>query len=511
MDTKANNISPHKALIAGYIALITLLSTIFIICAYAVKDYPGAGYSTENPRIIAFGDKDGRTVILSPDNALTVTLEESGKVSDITLSANGRKVFYVLTDTDGSVLCSRTLSSLTNDRTVISDRVKSYLISKSNERLAYLTKDGILYYLDSSNRITEVSERVDDYYLSEDGRTLIYTAGNEIGIPRVYLFDGKSSSLLYKNARILDVFGDLESLLLGSESSLIRFDVRRGTYEILSVSFEKLVASYGDVIYYSLTNADGSSSLYCHDGNERLLSDKLSSVVFTAKAPMVVFTEMSEDGLSSVYKLSVGGNGSPITLAGEELVGFIATDDAAQLFYNDVSGEQEMLIKATLSGGTVSKLTVVDTDTDHICGIVLGKVIYIKNFNPISCTADLYCNSERLRSGVSLTDISELPDHTPAVRSYTWVHRGIIGTGYACIDVYGADTLTYSAGGKIYTFDGKDEREIGIGAIKNSFPISEDTVVLRDDGILRISNGGKFKEKDYTVSEFIRIKPYGAK
>ena len=57
----------------------------------------------------------------------------------------------------------------------------------------------------------------------------------------------------------------------------------------------------------------------------------------------------------------------------------------------------------------------------------------------------------------------------------------------------------------------QDEREIGIGAIKNSFPISEDTVALRDDGILRISNGGKFKEKDYTVSEFIRIKPYGAK
>ena len=508
MNFKANGVSCTSILKATAVTLIILLSCAFILCAYEINEGHVKETTAQVPRIIAIEDENGSTVLLSVDNSLRVDLGESGIVSDIMLSSNGDRAFYIVRNTEGSFLCTRTLSALINDRYVIGEGAVSYLLSKTNRRAVYLTEEGSLFYAKDGAFSVKVSDKVGQYYFSDDGGTLIYSAKSESGIQCIYSYNGKTSALLYENADIVKASEDLSYLLLSSGSSLIRFDVKSSSYSILSDSFEDLEAIIGDAVYFSFTNEDGASSLFCFDGQQTLVTDKLHSVEL-ASDTVIVYSEQTDGEYEKIYKVITSRKErSEAVLSGSELHGFIYSAKASALYYNDASGEQEMLIKATVADGKITKFSVVDTDTQHVCGIVSGKIVYLKNFNPISNTADLYCNSERIRSGVAINEISSLPDYNPSVRTYTWVHRGIVTTGYACLEIPGADALAYTADGKIYTFDGKYERVISVGELKNILPISSATVAIRADGALTVSVGGKIKDKKITVKRFISVSAY---
>jgi len=504
--------SPMQKLIAVCSALLLFLSFIFILCAYVTNRFSHLSPTDVSlSEFVAFADGEGKVRIVSAENGFCIELDEEGTVSDLTLSAKKDKIFYIVHENESKTLCSRTLSALVFKREVIGEHVLSYSVNRTADKIVYLSTGGSLYLVDtrSGAEQTEIAGRVSEYHTSDSGDVTVYCAKNESGRSCVYSFDGNESELLYENAEIVDINDNAYRVTVSSVNKLVSINVKDGSSSILSESFGSLEAVSDGCIYYSVRGEDGLSSLYCHDGSEFLISNRVSGIPFKSDAPFLVYSEPGEDGDSEEYFALVRSVSSRIS--GHALSEFCLSTDGGTFFYNDASREQEILIKASVTPNGLSDFSVVDTDVAHVCGTVRGKVVYVKNFNPITGVSDLYCGGIRIRTGVSMNEYTHLPDYVPPIRTYTWVHTGIVSTGYVCRPIRGSEALIYSADGKIFTFDGKDERDMCIGELSGAYPISEELLLCGTSDSITVSREGKLTEKKYTFSHFIYIKPYGVK
>lgn len=504
-----------KILAAVYSLLLMTLSALMVAGAYILGSMQLDTYSGDEPaRLIAFSDSKGNVTVISPDNAMRIELDEYGTVSDLKLSARGDRLFYIVYENESSILCSRKLSSLVYERRVHGEDVTSYILSRDGDALVCLTANGTLLYAGTDGEAypKEIDTRVSGYCTSEGIEKIIYSAKREGGREHVYSFDGEASELLYENATILDSGEGPSSILLTSQGRLILLDGENGEGRVISESFGELIQSRDGVIYYTMRKDDGTQSLFCYDGEEKLVTDSLCDVVFTSKKPLIVYTELAEDGYTEEYKVLIGGHTESIeTLSGSDYSDFAASEDGSLLFFNDASKKQEMLIRANVGESSLSSFSVIDTDTKHVCAIVGNKILYIKNFNPISSTADLYCNSERIHSGVNVNELIPFPDYVAPVRSYTWVHQGIVSTGYVCQRVQGVEAVVYNADGKVYFYAGKDEYPIGIGDAKDVLIISDDTAVYKGEDEMLILKDGRVSKKSYRADRFLHVKGYNEK
>lgn len=483
------------------ITLLLLTSAFFVALAYIYSTYPELLASEPSlPEYVCFADIDGNTVLVSEDGHMKLTLEEYGTVDGVVFNQKQDRVFYVWNDGTRSRLVSRHVSTLIYDRSIISENAVSFVLSADTEAVAFLSsRNELILRVGESEKVIDVN--VTEYFFSGDGKRLIYEKQNADGHGvDLYKYESGEVRLILKGTDVIMTDGDCSSALILSDRILSRYIASTNEILPLCEKLEELIYA-GDILYYTEESEDGLS-LICNDGTPKVISDRLDSVVYSNDSiPFVVFSEYGDDG-EIAYK-TLYSTGSITELGGDNLYGFMT--DGERIYYTDASKDQTMLIGAYVAEGAIHSFTVIDTDIDLLCGIISGKPIYIKNFNPISNEADLYFNSERIHSSISTEDIGNMPEYLSDVYSFDYVYRGIPGERCACVHIYNSEAVLYNADGRLYRFDGRDEIPLCISELKNAYPISEDSLAAYEGGILTVISGAKKTNVGVVISRFIPL------
>lgn len=494
-------------------AMSFALSVLLIASAYLVNISDKANIASYEQTYTAFSDSKGNVTVISPYNNLTVELDEYGEILDLKIAQNSDRIFYTVKENETSTLVSRRLSSLVYDKITLCENVKSYLLSNDASSLLVLTDSGSLKYITierNTPSVTDLSADVAEFYLSEDGSSAVYATASSI-----FAFDEKNGSReLIGDASVIYTSSDLSSILAKKGTSLVFCNTITGEQNIISNSLDTLLFANENTIYYTEKTSDESKlALFCSDTKtSTLVSNNVCNIPFVGTFPIIVYTEYkSEVHVDELaYKVLVKRNTNGITtLSGSEYSGFAQNDSGSLIFMNDVSKDQELLIRASVENDTLSSLTVIDTDVKQICGILSDSIVYIKDFSPVSLTASLCCNGRQLRS-VDIIDTELAPTvNTRPLRTYEWVNRGIKYTGFACVETISGDHVIYESDNTVFAFDGEDEFTLSNanGSINNAIPLIGSSIIYLDnsDNTVTALANGKVKSLSVRASAVLTI------
>ncbi len=502
--------------IISVIAIV--ISACLMVATYIVGFIPyRRSYDEKLPPFAAIVGTDGNVSIISTNNKKVIKLTEGSEIRNLMLSENEDTLFFIAKQEGRDILCSRYISNLIYESNVVARDVESYLINSTAKYVAYRTKDGKLMWgaSEGKSKHTQVAENVGEYYLSYNGKLLVYTSVIE-DIPYICTFDGEKSDLICKDAVILDLKSDLGTVYYKYGGGLFTYDTQNKKNLCLAASFNEILEIYHKekTVYYTVSDREkGTLSLMvAKDGKEVCISENFASLeVAHSKKAMIVYSEF--DTLGRVYKVVKSDNAEDlITIPGSSLSDFTLIENTNTLLFLDKSAEQTKLISANVDGEDISKLEAIDTDVRLVCGVIDRKPLYVKEFNPISMTVSLCYGGEIIAEKVKLRDASNLDMHILEPRTLMYDGGDGMKPYLAAIPLRSSESfMFYDKEGFISKFDGKEISRITEAETEDLYLISDDCILYSTGTGFFIRQNDKNTEFDMDVSEFMFIEPYGNK
>ncbi len=498
--------------------------TALLVCAalvtgsYLINLFPDRReYDDALPPYAAVLGTDGGVSIVGTSSKKIITLSSEDKVSDLLLNEKEDRLFFIATDKAGTrMLCSRYISNLIYESNVIAKNVDNFLINNLGKVIAYKDLDGRLFYFDSDSKDEHVlvSENCNDYYLSHTGKLLVYTATVD-GVTNIYKYDGKST-LICGDAELVSVKNDLGRLYYRYAGGLVLYNMSANEKTILAQTCTDILRIYDNetLVYYTVVDREkGTKSLMCSKkGEARLVCDGFAELVLTNEGRgALVFSRFADN--KTVYSLVVGNSVESMSdFNGFGLTDFTFADNASAVYYIDHLEEQTRLISARITDKGLERLSIVDTDVKMICGLIDGKSLYVKNFNPINLTVALYYNGEKISDKISVRETDDIDSHILKPETFEYSDGEETKSYLATIRLRSSETyLFYDKSGFICTFDGDRVRKITETNADSLYLISDDCILYSTGTGFYIRHRERETEVKVEVENFIFIEPYGNK
>ncbi len=520
-ETSAKNKNIFKKI--SIFSLLTIC-VVLLCMSYLSNLLPKIrSYNQSLPPFAAIENENGDVSIINTNSNKVLVITDGDSISDIMINAKEDRLFFIVTDNGRRTLFSRYLSTLIYDNDIVASNVCDYLINYESDTVAYKTNSNILYVTDSKGLNTkEISKQVDEYYLSYNGKIIVYTVKDHLNRSSIYLYKDGASTLVCGNAEILRVYSDLKDIYFSYAGGLFCYDTSTEESKCISADYGVIAQIYRDegIVYFtSAPKPDGRVALYCYDGEQKTVTSNLSSIVYTAEKPFVVYTETNERG-EPVYKAIVETSTERIsTINGSNLESFMLDKSGKHLFYNDCSKEQSMLVSARVKKNALVDFSVIDTDVVYLCGLIESKPLYAKNFSSANMVADLYYEGEEIFSTAEIYDYAKFSSIPHMLRPETFKYffteddQTNIGEAFVTMPLRGSDAFIFSDGDheKVYKFDGDSVKEMVQGNIEEMYMIAHNCIISTTDGKIVINKNDESTEIDGDAVKFIYIEPYGNK
>ncbi len=474
-------------------------------------------YNEELPPFAAVVGTDGNVSIISTNNKKVIKITEGTEVRELMLNENEDTLFFLAKQDGEDILCSRYISNLIYESNVVAKKVESYLINFNGKYVAYKTTDGKLMWgqTDGKTAHSEVASSVGEYYLSYNGKLLVYTYIFE-DVKYLCTFDGTKNELVCKGAEIIDLKDNLGTIYYKYGGGLFSYNTQKKENVCLAVSFDEILEIYHkqNTVYYTVTNREtGTISLMVVENEKTtpVSSNFLSLEVKHDTKPILIYSELVES--NKVYKVLRGDSVTEsLKIPGDTLGDFALLQDGNNVFFLDKTGEQTKIVSANIGGETVTKLEVIDVDVEMICGVINKKPLYIKNFNSKNMTVSLCYGGEIVEEKIKLKDASNLDTHILAPRTLIYDNGENVAPYLAAIPLRSSESfMFYDKDGFVSKFDGEEVSRITESEAEDLYLISGNCILYSTGSGFFIRQNDKNTEVDMDVTEFMFIEPYGNK
>lgn len=501
------------------LSLITLFVCVTLLAgAYLVNLFPERReYDDALPPYAAVLGTDGGVSLVGTSTNKIITLSSEDKVSDLLLNEKEDRLFFIATGKDGTrTLCNRYISNLIYESNVVAKNVDSFLINNMGKIVAYKDTDGRLFYGECEDKSEHVivSESCNEYYLSHTGKNLVYTATVD-GVTNIYKYDGKNT-LICGDAEIVAVKKDLGRIYYKYAGGLVLYNMSANEKRILAQTCTDVVRIYDseNLVYYTVADREmGTKSLMCsRKGVSELICEGFAEAVKSNEGKgALIFSRFVDSKI--VYSVVVGDNTENIIdFNGSGLSDFTFANNASAVYYIDHLADQTRLIRARITEEGFDKLAIVDTDVKMICGLIDGKPLYVKNFNPINLSVSLYYNGERISDRISVRETDELDSHILIPETFEYDNGEEIKSYLATIRLRSSETyLFYDKTGFICTFNGDKVKKITETSADSLYLISDECILYSTGTGFYIKQEERETEVKVEVENFIFIEPFGNK
>ncbi len=246
--------------------------------------------------------------------------------------------------------------------------------------------------------------------------------------------------------------------------------------------------------YYNVEDSQGFVSILAYLNEENLPKIKLSTVLAEDEDE----SDILEDGLSDCMVTAIQSDETiiPVEFEGDFNYGDCEIDYEKKLLYillyemdeDGIVEDEASLVSIPYTGSNAGKVEEKDTEVGRLCGLVDGKLYYLKDCND-SMEGDLYCDNKRIDSDVSgyVSGVSGEPG------------KILYRTEY--------DDVNYTL--KLY--DGKESKKIGSDVYtfedfsSNKILFLTDYSTSRYEGELKLYNGKEVQQISSDVSAILRI------
>lgn len=474
-------------------------------------------YDDALPPYAAVLGTDGGVSLVGTSSQQIITLTSDSEVSDLLLNEKEDRLFFIATDKSGKrMLCSRYISNLIYESNVIAQNVDSFLINNMGKIVAYKDLDGRLFYgeCDGKEAHALVSDNCSEFYLSHTGKLLVYTTEVD-GVTNIYKYDGEST-LICGDAELVSVKNDLKRLYYRYAGGLVLYNMNANEKTILAQTCTDILRIYDSetLVYYTVADREkGTKSLMCSKkGEAKLICENFAELIKTNDGKGAIIFSRFEDN-KTVYSLTVGTQTEKlINFDGFGLTDFTFADNASTVYYIDHLADQTRLISAKINEDSLDKLSIEDVDVKMICGLINGKPLYIKNFNPINLTVALYYNGEKISEKVSVREADELDSHIIMPETFEYDNGEEVRSFLATIRLRSSETyLFYDKSGFICTFNGDRVKKITETNADSLYLISDECILYSTGTGFYIKHRERETEVKVEVENFIFIEPFGNK
>lgn len=509
----------EKRGIKRILSLLTLFVCVSLLAgAYIVNLFPDKrAYDDALPPYAVILGTDGGVSLIGTSSKKIITLSSEDRVSDLLLNEKEDRLFFIATDKNGiRTLCSRYISNLIYESNVIAKNVESFLINNMGKIVVYKDIDGRLFYgeCEEKSEHVMVSESCNEFYLSHTGKLLVYTATVD-GVTNIYKYDGKTT-LICGDAELVSVKKDLGRLYYRYAGGLVLYNLTANEKTILAQTCTDIIRIYDseNLVYYTVADREnGTMSLMCSKKGESLLMcEGFAETIKTNDGKgAIIFTRFDDN--KTVHSMIIGNNAEGmINFDGFGLTDFTFADNASMVYYVDHLEEQTRLIRAKITADGLDRLSIVDTDVKMICGLIDGKPLYIKHFNPINLTVALYYNAEKISDKISVRELDEIDSHILMPETFEYNDGEDVKSYLATIRLRSSETyLFYDRSGFICTFDGDRVKKITEANADSLYLISDDCILYSTGTGFYIKHKERETEVKVEVENFIFIEPYGDK
>jgi hypothetical protein len=474
-------------------------------------------YDDALPPYAAVLGTDGGVSLVGTSGQKIINLSSENEISDLLLNEKEDRLFFIASEKDGTrTLCSRYISNLIYESNVIAKNVDTFLINNLGRIVAYKDIDGRLFYgeCDEKSKHVLVSENCSEYYLSHTGKLLVYTAVVD-GVTNIYKYDGENT-LICGDAELVSVKKDLGRLYYRYAGGLVLYNMNANEKMILAQTCTDILKIYDSesLVYYTVADREkGTKTLMCSKkGKTDVVCESFGELVLVNEGKgAIIFSRFVDN--KTVYSMVTGNNvDSLVDFSGFGLTDFTFADNASKVYYIDHLEDQTRLISARVTPEKLDKLSIVDTDVKMICGLIDGKPLYIKNFNPINLTVALYYNVEKVSDRVSVREAGEFDIHIIKPETFEYgegdeARSYLVTTRLRSSETY----LFYDNSGFICTFDGDRVNKVTEANASDLYLISNECILYSTGTGFYIKKKERETEVKVEVENFIFIEPFGNK
>ena len=441
-----------KLLIIGAIAAAVLVAGIillFCLLGGGKQDY--TIYIKDGD--LCYNDFSGNTIVITDDAA----------ENNVTLSEDGKKLFYIEDDDD--TLYFRYLDGVSSP-VKIDTNVTKYVINDDADLITYLRKDGdekILCQHDLNGRIKISSDNVTGFWVTRDGETIIYQTADEdlyfassegkgekisgdvsdvlkvskdlskiyyLKDDKLYLKDGEKNDVIARDVfDVVKMYDSGDFYYVKNALSEEDKNLSYSNYEVydnygnidLEKTLDNMIKVYG-LVGYELIYNDGEKDTKIADVSRysyQAAEDKavvcyavVDHKAATEDATVSNYGELfSSSELKKHAKYYIAVETTPLEVVGAEGLLVFSNGEKA-MYWKDMDDKDTVtLCTVEISSDKLNNNKVVDENVRNIADVTEdGKIFYIKNYDSDKRQGDLYVDGKLVDSDVYMIDFDLLED-----------------------------------------------------------------------------------------------------
>lgn len=340
------------------------------------------------------------------------------------LSDNGSYLFFPENmtisgeDVQTFDLCYQNVNKKGRETVRVATNVIEYHISSDAMTVTYLTPEGLYQYELKPAQSNLLCSNVYHFQVSDNSSRLVYLTGsNELYAQAAGYAKVKIDNMVDEVLFVDDAF---KTVIYRQENSLHKWVSGKGETEICADAINWNIYDNGTGLF--LSNAEGYSQLYYHDGqNTALVAERVEQLLCTADdAPVALLTgpvdtEEEQEPQTGLYLINQDTVYELEDMQHMRCVGMNGSGKST--YFVEADAQYSTLYELSIGAFGLDALQIYDTDVycDNITVTGDGKVIYYKEVDQDAQTGKLYLNTAELNSQVPLQlqhfqSLSDLPE-----------------------------------------------------------------------------------------------------